>query len=370
MTFFMSRYLTGASAGGEPHSAGLLVYGLSSHAVVSVSGLSNSCSSCNSLVSGGGGVSCGSSVLGGFGGGGGVSCGGSVLSGGGGLGVSGACVFSAGGGGYHLSSGALNFDLKQTAVAQNLTQELIAWDVRRRALYSNAHEAAHVYDDAIFSQRRFWRFYREVDRYADKLGGSIFPLQANFREDDFFGLIEKSQLSARQIEAILESVISSLEECQGDSFKLVYAVRETIRREIERLADRGALIISETALSTVECIRDRILSLSIRTGNSPPAGATRRPAGRKALSELTALQVKNHETICRQENGSHLPYPIWQGCAPAHLCRRPRGYAAACSLSQPPRHRRYWPNRPMAKRAGTLRPSYRKQVVRHISMVG
>jgi hypothetical protein len=69
-----------------------------------------------------------------------------------------------------------------------------------------------------------------------------------------------------------------------------------------------------------ETVRDRILSLAIRTGNSPPARAAKSLAGRKAESEILALRAK-HAAICEQENGNYLSYEIWQRRSAAHFIR-------------------------------------------------
>lgn len=262
--------------------------------------------------------------------------------------------------------GALVFG--QNALAQNLTSYLNAWDTRWTELNTNSHEAAKIYDDELFSKREFWDFYRKVDRYSSKLTGSVLSDLAGFRESDLSSLPEQFQLSARQIEIIFRQVVSSVEEI-SDVFGLVFAVRETLRREIERLAYCISIEGVEAAPSIKGSTRDRILSLAIRTGSSPPAAASARPAGRKVRLENPALQV-NNASICGQKNRAYLPYPLCQRRKAARINQGARGHAAPRCKLQPSRRVGHRTDFPVAKNAWPVWPSYRRQMVRDFSLVG
>lgn len=264
--------------------------------------------------------------------------------------------------------GSFGIDNVSNIFAQSLSGYLNAWDNRRSELYANAHEAAKIYDDGLFSQRRFWEFYRTVDRYSVELTSSVSPALAGLRPKDLFSLVEEFQLSARQIEGIFKRVVSSLDEVQ-DVYRIVFAVHETLRREVERLAYCGSVDRSEIALSIKESIRDRILSLAIRTGSSPPAAAIERPAGRKAPLSMSALQV-NHATICEQKDRACLPNPIRRKRPATSVNRGAQGYAAPRGLLQSSRRFGYRTDFPMAKRTWPVWSPYRGQMVRDLSLVG
>jgi hypothetical protein len=216
-----------------------------------------------------------------------------------------------------------------TLVVQAILGELNAIEGQLKSLWSSAHECAHVYSDEVFSKKRFWRLYEQIDNSTNLLTGS----RSLDWDDPLFVGLDQIQLSSRQIELIFNRVFSSLRDTDLEGLTLVSHLRATLAHEIRALVRIVGSATSVCSEVTFETVRDRILSLVIHTGSSPPAKAIKGLAGSKAESEIPALQVK-YAAIFRQENGSYLSYPIWQRRSAAHFGRSTRNHAPSCRFSK------------------------------------
>jgi hypothetical protein len=235
---------------------------------------------------------------------------------------------------WTTTAGVTVLGTRERLGARTLLRELNFLENRLDSIWATAHEAAHIYHDAAFSKKRFWRLYRGIDGYTSLLTGS----RPSDWDDRLFAGLDQIQLSSRQIELILSRVFSTLRDTELEGLTLISSLHATLAREIlaaVRSVARGTLNSNEEATVSV---RDRILSLAIRTGNSPPATAMKSLAGRKAESEILTLRVKN-AAICEQKNGNHLSYAICQRRSATYFGRGTRNYAPPCRLSKSSGHR-------------------------------
>jgi hypothetical protein len=223
-------------------------------------------------------------------------------------------------------------------VVQAILGELNAIEGRLKSLWSSTHECAHVYSDGVFSKKRFWRLYERIDSSTKLLTGSH---SLDWDAPLFVGL-DQIQLSSRQIELILNRVFSSMRDTDLEGLTLVSHLRATLAREIRAVVRSFGSTTSVSSEVAFETVRDRILSLVIHTGSSPPAKAMKSLAGSKAESEIPALQVK-YAAIFRQKNGRYLSYPIWQRRSAAHFGRSTRNHTASCRF---PKSSGRWSDRP------------------------
>lgn len=241
---------------------------------------------------------------------------------------------------------------KESLLAAFWALEFRSVETRIKEVVAGVHEAAHIYSDKVFSQKRFWNFFDRLDA-ASRLWtrGKYSGLLDDSLRLDQFGELE---LSAREIELIFERIFASIDNLVG--IDLVQFVHENLRREIEIRARRLSSISSTSISLTLESTRDRVLSLSIRTGNSPPVLAFERLAGSKAIPVNYALQV-TYESIPEQENRSYLSNAVRKRCSAARIRRGARNHAPIGGIAQSSRCGCNWTNSAMDQSERSLRSS-------------
>lgn len=266
---------------------------------------------------------------------------------------------------------------KQAQAARALRRELAALDHGIEAIYASAHAQAHIFAEALFSQKRFWRLYRDIDNTAHGFTGyGAFgrnsgpwssPVQG-FVPGPTPGPLPELELSSRQIAHILRHMLDGLSQAEQDDLALATALRALLLKEIARLAAFKVIQLRRVP-TAARSLRDRVLCLEIHTGSSPPATAAISLAACKATSPIAALQV-NHATICHQDHRTHRNDPLRRRHPPAHHGGSARDHAASRRLPLPSGHRRHRPHHPLCRDRGALRPQGRGQMVRHVPMVG
>jgi hypothetical protein len=113
---------------------------------------------------------------------------------------------------------------RETLGARTLLRGLNSLESRLNSIWASAHDAAHVYDDEVFSKKRFWRLYRGIDSYTSLLTGYQ---SLNF-DGPLFVDLEQIQLSSRQIELILSRVFSTLRDSELEGLTLISILHATV----------------------------------------------------------------------------------------------------------------------------------------------
>lgn len=267
---------------------------------------------------------------------------------------------------------------KQARAAEALRRELAALDHGIDALFASAHEQAHIFSGALFSQKRFWRLYRDIDDAAHGFTGrGAFGRTAGPLPNPLTGPLSGPvpgptgpalELSSRQIADILRHMLASLGESEQDDLALTTALRALLLQEIARLAAFKVVQLRRVR-PAARSLRDRVLRLEIHTGSSPPAMAAISLAACKATPLIAALQV-NHAKICHQDHRTDRNHPLRRRHPPTHHRGSARDHAASRRLPLPSGYRRHRPHHPLYQNRGALRPQGRGQVVRYLPMVG
>jgi hypothetical protein len=248
-------------------------------------------------------------------------------------------------------------------LALALRLELEAIDRGIKAVYASAHEQAHIFAHELFSQKRFWRLYRDI--------GGLTGRRTFGRNDVTAGPtgpLPELELSSRQISQILRRMLAGLSQSDQDGLSLVTFLRTILFKQVAALAAFKAACMRREPVAA-GTLRDRVLSLEIHTGSSPPATAAMSLAACKVTLPIAALQV-NYKTICQQDHRTHRNDPLQRRHPPAHYGGSVRDHAASRRLSLSSGHRRHRPDQPFHQDRRALRPAGRGQVVRHLPMVG
>lgn len=266
-----------------------------------------------------------------------------------------------------LSVGLSILGTKQARAARALWHELESLDHGIKTVFASAHEQAHIFAHALFSQKRFWRLYRDIDETAHGLTGrSAFARQIGPVGPT--GPSQQLELSSRQIAQILSRMLAGLGDAAPDDLSLASVLRAFLLKQVAGLAAVKPALLCRAPI-IVGTMRDRILALEIHTGSSPPATAAIGLAARKATAPIAALQV-NHATICQQDHRTDRNDPLRRRHPPTYDGGSARDHAASRRLPLPSGHRRHRPHHPLCQDRRALWPQGRGQVVRHLPMVG
>jgi addiction module HigA family antidote len=206
-------------------------------------------------------------------------------------------------------------------LALALRLELEAIDRGIKAVYASAHEQAHIFAHELFSQKRFWRLYRDIGGLTGRrtFGRNDVPAGPT-------GPLPELELSSRQISQILRRMLAGLSQSDQDGLSLVTFLRTILFKQVAALAAFKAACMRREPVAA-GTLRDRVLSLEIHTGSSPPATAAMSLAACKATLPIAALQV-NYETICQQDHRTHRNDPLQRRHPPARWQR-----TRSCSFS-------------------------------------
>ncbi len=167
--------------------------------------------------------------------------------------------------------------------------------------------------NAKVSQRKFWNLVDYVFDCSDNILLSEIknlgkPLSMDFRGSLQSGRdqIDHLDLSARHVRWIIDAAFEQLDG-RNDFAPSTVAdiVATTFAKGISKLAKRRIFVRQQETRVVTSSIRERVLSLSIRTGVSPPSDADCRPAVGWAFVSITPQMVEN-EKIQRQKNSRSL----------------------------------------------------------------